>query len=43
MARSYLIRRVLPSDILDYEVDKHMQKLFIFACEKVELEERETS
>jgi hypothetical protein len=30
-----------PSEIVEYEVDPYMQKLFIIACQCVEEEERE--
>jgi hypothetical protein len=33
--------RGLPSDLLEYEVDRYKQKLFLFACQLIETEEQE--
>jgi hypothetical protein len=30
-----------PSEIVEYEVDPYMQKLFLIACQEIELEEME--
>ncbi|MED1798885.1 hypothetical protein [Brevibacillus porteri] len=41
LCRAFLNGRGRPADILDYEVNPYMQKLFIMACQAIEAEEEE--
>ncbi|GED53542.1 hypothetical protein BBO01nite_27830 [Brevibacillus borstelensis] len=42
MCQAFLNGRGKPSDLLDYEVDPYKQKLFIFACQEIEVERSKT-
>lgn len=41
MCRAFLKGRGRPSDLLEYEVDAYKQKLFVIACQMIELEDEE--
>ncbi len=41
LCRAFLLGRGKPSEIVKYEVIPYMQKLFIIACQEIELEEME--
>ena len=41
VAKAFLNGRGLPSEIVEYEVDRYKQKLFIIACQMIELRQEE--
>lgn len=41
MCRAFLMGRGRPSELLEYDVDRYKQKLFLFACQLIEREEQE--
>ncbi|PPA89277.1 hypothetical protein, partial [Brevibacillus laterosporus] len=41
VAKAFLNGRGLPSEIVDYEVDRYKQKLFIMACQMIEHSQEE--